>query len=201
MKKIAIFASGSGSNAKNLLQHAPRFKNLTIEFILTDNENAGVVNYAKELNCPVIIVSKKNLSKKEHEQEILKYLQEHKIEWILLAGYMRILSPEFLEHFYNHKTKLNQVINIHPSLLPEYKGLNAFERAYKDQRDKSGISIHYVSAGVDDGPLIYQEVFKREQNDSLESFIKKGQALEHKLYPQILESLNQSSHPKPMEQA
>ena len=190
IKRIAIFASGTGSNAKVLLEKAKYLSNISIITIVTDKKDAGVINIAKKMNTPHQIIEKNHISQKEHEKKILDYCKKLQIEWIFLAGYMRILSPDFIQQYQTNNT--SRIINIHPSLLPAYKGLNAFERAYNDQVPKSGITVHFVNEQIDAGEIIVQESFERSNTDLLEDFIRKGQKIEHKLYPKVLEKLNEN---------
>lgn len=190
MKKIAIFASGNGTNAENLIKSAKQLENIEISFILTDNLDAGVISRAKKLNIKSIVIPKTQLTKHEHEALILQELKKHGIDWVFLAGYMRILSRNFLNQFYNEDLDRFQVINIHPSLLPEFKGLHALKRAFDNEVKTAGISIHYVNAQIDEGDIILQEEFSRDQNDSFEQFCAKAHALEYQLYPQVLKCLN-----------
>ncbi len=191
MINIAVFASGKGSNAKALFSKARDLENLKISLLVTDQKDAGVIQWATENGLQVAIIEKRNHSKKEHEDLILKMLTEHQIDWILLAGYMRLLSSQFIDKFHDQKLERSRIINIHPSLLPEFKGLEAYERAYESSQDYSGISVHFVDAGMDTGPIITQERFDKSPADTLDEFKSRGLALEHKLYPQVLEKLNQ----------
>ena len=177
---IAIFASGNGSNAIKLIECA-QSNNKEIACLISDNPNANILKV--KLDIPVHLIPY-NHSKTKHEEEILKVLKQYDVNWIFLAGYMRILSANFIQRF-THKNK-SQIINIHPSLLPKYQGLNAYERSYQNQDQYSGITIHYVDAGIDTGEIIIQGKFERTKADSLQDFIQKGLKLEHTLYPQIL---------------
>lgn len=193
--KIAIFASGNGSNAESLLMRAKEL-DFKISCILTDNPNAGVIKKARRYNTPVYVIPfiKKTSNtfeqnKSNHEFEILKIMKKESIEWILLAGYMRILSKNFLKTFYNPKTNQNNIINIHPSLLPSFPGKQGYLDAFNANVQESGITIHFVDNGVDSGLIIAQKKFERHKNDSLDRFIARGLKIEHALYPSILENL------------
>ena len=178
---IAIFASGNGSNAEKLIKKAKDL-NYQISCLICDNPKAGILK--KNLQIPVHIIPYDS-SKNAHENEILNTLRKYQVNWIFLAGYMRILSKNFIDEFsYKDQT---QIINIHPSLLPKYRGLNAYEKSYYNGDMESGITIHYVDSGIDTGNIILQGKFKRKENDNLSDFIQRGQELEHTLYPKILE--------------
>jgi len=186
---IAILASGNGSNAVNLIEHA-RSLNHEICLIITDNSNAGIIDKCKSLNTKCIVIPFiKGTSKSEHEEKIINELKAHDVNWILLAGYMKILSKEFLNIFYNNGTKVNNVINIHPSLLPSFPGRTGYEDAFKANVSESGITIHYVDSGIDTGPIIIQRSFPRFKTDSLQEFKARGLKIEHDIYKIVLENI------------
>ena len=192
---IAIFASGSGSNAEVLITKAHAL-GVNVKYVITDNRNAGVIDRCKRLKVPYRIVSFMRIpgntyaeDKSIHEQRIMNLLDQANVKWVFLAGYMRILGQSFLDHFYNPETKQNNVINIHPSLLPNFPGKKGYFDAYSANVQESGITVHYVDSGIDTGSIIAQEKFIRLKDDTLEDFSSRGLALEHKLYPEILEKV------------
>lgn len=185
-KNFAIFASGSGTNAEVLVKHAFA-KNYPLKMIFTDKKNAGVIKRLEKLDIPLICIEKESMSKDEYEQKILKVLDNHGINWIFLAGYMKILGQTFLDYFFDQKLSLYRIINIHPSLLPSFPGADGFGDAFSYGVKISGITIHFVDKGVDTGPILLQETFRRDENDTLESFKKKGQMVEHKIYPKAID--------------
>ena len=187
--RIAIFASGSGSNAEALIRKASDLGDIQIEFILSDKKEAFVLERAKKIGVTAYVVEKTS-TRENHEQEILKLVDEHQIDWILLAGYMRLLSPGFLQALKDRHEGHAQLINIHPSLLPAYPGTESIQRAYQDQVPASGVSIHYVDEGVDTGPLIAQEKVTLAAGETLESFATRIHALEHQMYEKILEQIS-----------
>lgn len=195
LPQIAIFASGSGSNAQALIEKAQKMSH-SIACIITDKKDAGVIQRAKKLNTPVHIVSfirvegnSYQQDKSMHEEIIYNVLKKYQVNWIFLAGYMRILSKNFLNKFYNPKTKQNNVINIHPSLLPHFPGKQGYLDAYSANVQESGITVHFVDSGIDTGLIIAQEKFQRKPEDDLKSFSARGQQLEHQLYPKVLEKI------------
>ena len=190
MLKIAILASGTGSNALALIQKAKTLKHIEITVIITDQPRAGVTEHAKDHHIPYFEIPKNRLSKIEHEQKILKTLNKHEIDWIFLAGYMRLLSSDFINVFYSEKLGEAKIVNIHPSLLPKYPGLDAFERAFESQDKESGITLHFVDSGMDTGKIIKQKSFEKFKDDTLEDFKKRGQSIEHEIYPALLEHLD-----------
>lgn len=186
--KIAIFASGSGSNAEALMKKAKELIGVKIEFVFSDKKEAFVLTRAKSCAVPAYVIEKKG-TREKHEQEILHLLDDHKIDWILLAGYMRMISPTFLRELKNRHEGRAQVINIHPSLLPDYPGTDSIQKAYKDQVAVSGVSIHYVDEGMDTGPLLAQEKVVLQVGETLESFATRMHALEHQMYCKVLEQI------------
>jgi phosphoribosylglycinamide formyltransferase 1 len=194
MKQLAIFASGAGSNALNLLKHAQGLAGLKISCIMVDTATSRLPEQlASQYPALPVLRMLPDMSiapaqrKLEFEKRMLQVLREHHIDWILLAGYMRLIGPTLLQQF------PQRIINIHPSLLPQYPGLNAYERAYADGVTTSGVTIHLVDAGLDSGPVILQRSFSRLPGDTLEQFIQKGKALEWELYPEILNRLNNAA--------
>lgn len=186
---IAILASGNGSNAINLIKHA-RVCGHEVSLVITDNSNAGVIEKCKALDTKCIVIPFiKGALKSDHEEKIINELKAHSVNWVLLAGYMKILSKDFLEVFYNKESKINNVINIHPSLLPDFPGRTGYEDAYEANITESGITIHYVDSGIDTGPIIIQKSFPRLETDSLQEFKARGLKVEHDLYKVVLEKI------------
>lgn len=194
MKNIALMASGTGTNALNLIEAAKSFQNVRIACLIVDSTKSPLPE-AVRLKYPMLpvhrILPMGGLQgpdrKNEHETRILETLRNHEVDFILLAGYMRIIGPLLLRQFEN------RIVNIHPSLLPLYPGVDSYKRAFEDQVSESGVTIHLVDAGVDTGPVILQERFPRLPTDTLSDFIQRGKDIEWKLYPKILEKLNESA--------
>ena len=183
MINITILASGTGTNALKLLEYSKRLKNIKIIGMIVDQADSKLL--VEQLTVPVILIERKKGEKKsEHENKILNHLKEWNTQWILLAGFMRILSNDFISHY------PNKIVNIHPSLLPAFPGLHAYEEAFKANVLESGITIHFVDAGIDTGAIWRQEKFTRLPDDSLETFIQRGKEVEWKLYPQFLKWLS-----------
>ncbi len=187
---IAVLASGNGSNAENIIRYCLDKKTkLMVKCVITDNSCAGVITKAKKLHTPVYISPHcKNKNKIDNEKELVEILNKYNIDLICLAGYMQILSRNFINKF-NFK-----IVNIHPSLLPKYPGKSAYEQAYYSKDVQSGCTIHYVDSGVDTGPIIFQESFSKNPDDSLEEFKVKGLKLEHQLYKKFLKYWEQNMH-------
>ena len=194
MKNIALMASGTGTNAINLIEKAKSYRNVRIACLIVDTLNSPLPEVVR-LKYPMLPVHRilpmgglKGVERKnEHETRILETLRNHEADYILLAGYMRIIGSVLLRQFEN------RIINIHPSLLPLYPGVDSYKRAFEDKVSESGVTIHVVDSGVDTGPVILQEKFPRLESDTLSDFVQRGKDIEWKLYPKILEKLNESA--------
>ena len=174
--KTAVFISGTGSNLKNLIKFSLiKSSPIHINFVLSSNFNAKGLNFARKNNIKYKIFNFKN--KNKDENQILFYLKKKKINLICLAGFMKILSRNFIKKF------KGKIINIHPSLLPKYKGLNTHERAIKNEDKFSGCTVHYVSKKLDSGKIILQSKVRISSKDNATSLAKKVLKREHKLYP------------------
>ncbi len=177
--KTAVFISGNGSNLKNLILFSKLKKSpIKIKIIISSKSKAKGLNFAKKFKIKKKIY--KFIYKKKDENEILKDLNRNKINLICLAGFMKILSKNFIKSF------KGKILNIHPSLLPKYKGLNTHYRAIKNKEEFSGCTVHFVSSKLDSGKIILQKkvkIFKKDTPDILAKRILKE---EHLLYPKAL---------------
>lgn len=185
MKKIAIFASGSGSNAQRIMEHFKKSKVAEVCMVLTNNPEAYVLQRADNFEIPTHIFDKEEFYQTDH---ILKLLKSKEVSIIVLAGFLWLI-PDYLLQAYPKR-----IINIHPSLLPKYGGKGMYgkkvhEEVLKNHDSESGITIHYVNEHFDEGEIIYQARFRIEAEDDLEMIIYKGQHLEHLHYPRIVENL------------
>ncbi len=181
VKKIntAVLISGTGSNLRSLLVFfTNKNSNISIKLILSNNPKAEGLKYAKIFKIKKKIISYKN--QKLAEKKILSCLKRNKINLVCLAGFMRLLSRKFINSF-NGK-----IINIHPSLLPKYKGLNTHERVIKKKERYSGCTVHYVNHKVDSGKIIMQKKVRINKKDTAETLSKKILKQEHLLYPKAL---------------
>ncbi|MEI5992763.1 phosphoribosylglycinamide formyltransferase [Candidatus Enterococcus mansonii] len=183
--KIAIFASGFGSNFQAIVNAVNARKiDAEIALLFCDKKDAYVIQRANEQMIPVISFSPADFSSKAmYEAELLHLLEEEQVELVVLAGYMRIIGPTLLEVF------SNQMINIHPSLLPDFPGLHGIEDAFNAKVSETGVTVHYVDNGVDTGPIIAQEKVTIEEKETLASLTEKIHNVEHKLYPNVLAQL------------
>lgn len=182
-KRIVILASGVGTNAIALIRFAHQNPSLAdIVGLLSDNATAPVLEAAKELGVEAIFIPH------NRQDEQIAQIRKWGAEWACLAGYMRIVSQEFLDLFREGSDGAPaRVLNIHPSLLPAYPGLRAYQRAYSSGISESGITVHFVDEKVDHGPIVLQEKFSRLESDTLEAFIERGKAIENQIYVRALD--------------
>ncbi len=183
--RVAIFASGNGTNFEVL---AKQFQDQTIPgdlvLMFCDHPDAKVVERAHRFKVPVETFTVKECGGKQaYEERILKVLQDYQIDFIALAGYMRVVGPTILDH-YDHR-----IVNLHPAWLPEYPGLHSIERAFADHRDQTGVTVHYIDAGLDSGPIIAQRHVPILADDTLDSLESRVHEVEHQLYPQVLKAV------------
>tara|TARA_B110000027_G_scaffold116198_1_gene126785 strand:- start:262 stop:840 length:579 start_codon:yes stop_codon:yes gene_type:complete len=174
--KTAVFISGTGSNLKNLIRFSKINKSpISIDLIISNTNKAKGLQYGKQFNIKKKILNFQNI--KVIEKKLLTLLIKDRIEFICLAGFMKILSDDFIKKF-NGK-----IINIHPSLLPKYKGLNTHSRAIQNRDKFSGCTVHHVTEKLDSGKIIMQRKVKITKKDTSITLAKKILKQEHKLYP------------------
>ena len=177
-KKTCVFISGQGSNLKNLISRSRDTSfPIKINLVISNNKRAKGICYAKKYKIPYILINTKT---RNYEFKILKNLKKFKIEFICLAGYMKMISDKIINKFEK------KIINIHPSLLPKFKGLNTFERALKNKEKKTGCTVHYVNSKMDDGRIILKKKFNINKKDNIETLKHKTQKLEYKAYPEAI---------------
>ena len=181
LKKIstAVFISGTGSNLRSLIKFSKKKgSKFTIELIISNNSKAKGLNYAQKFKIKKKII---DYSRKQNiDNKILKNLKKYNIKLICLAGFMKILSQNFIKKF-NGK-----IINIHPSLLPKFKGLNTFQRILNKKEIKTGCTVHFVNEKLDSGKVIVQKSFYINKDDNLKTLKRKTQILEYKAYSEAL---------------
>ena len=174
--KTAVFISGAGSNLRNLIKFSKIKKNpISIDLIISNTKGAKGLKFADQFNIKKKILNFQNV--KITEKKLLTLLKKNKIKFICLAGFMKILSKNFIKKF-NKK-----IINIHPSLLPKYKGLNTHIKAIKNKDKFAGCTVHYVTEKLDSGKIILQRKIKITKKDTPTTLSKKVLKQEHKLYP------------------
>ena len=178
----AVFISGSGSNLKNLIKFSLIKKSIiNINFVISDKKDAKGLKYVKKFDLKKKIYKFKN--RNLDEKKILSDLKKEKVKLVCLAGFMKILSKNFIKKF-NGK-----IINIHPSLLPKYKGLKTHERALKNKEKFSGCTVHYVNSKLDSGKIILQKRVKVSKNDTENTLARKILREEHKLFPEAIKKV------------
>jgi len=176
--RIAVLASGTGTNAQKLMEHFKQHISIEVALVISNKATAGVHHYAAAKQVPSIVV--------KHSNDLLLMLKQYAIEWVVLAGFLKLIPKELVEYY------PNKIINIHPALLPKFggKGMygNFVHQAVKDANEKeSGITIHFVNEVYDEGKTIFQASCKLLETDTTEGIQQKVMQLEHKYFPQIVE--------------
>lgn len=183
MMKIAIFASGTGTNFERLVE-AIKNKQVQAELVLLvcDKPGAKVIEKAKKLGVPTLVYRPKDFANKAaYETDLLAQLRTEGVEGIVLAGYMRLIGEVLLEAY------RGKIINLHPSLLPSFAGKDAIEQAWEKGVKVTGITIHFVDEGMDTGPIIAQKPYEIQESDTLESLTAEIHKIEHEWYPKIVQ--------------
>ncbi|WP_413290958.1 phosphoribosylglycinamide formyltransferase [Bdellovibrio sp. HCB337] len=176
--RIAILASGRGSNFEAIARAVGnRTLQAEIALVGSDRADALVLDKAKALGIPTLV---------EKDQAKLKsVLMDLNIQYLVLAGYMRILKEDFLQGFADTRG-FHRIVNIHPSLLPDFPGLDSYRQAYEAKVPQTGVTVHFVDGGVDTGPICAQKSFSIADCQSLDEVERRGLAIEHQLYPETL---------------
>ena len=189
--RVLVLGSGQGSNAKAILeaQNNLLLGNAQVVGIISNIPSSGIIDIAKEYSVPTAIISCAKETGKLEIKEMEDLTQKIKMfspDLIVLAGFMKIIPSDLIDIF------PNKIINLHPSLLPSFKGLNAIERAFNYGVKVSGCTIHFVNAGIDDGPIIAQAPVRRMDTDTLEIYTQKIHAAEHVVLPLTIANLSMS---------
>ena len=180
--KTAVFISGNGSNLKSLIKFSRSNKSpISIKLIVSDNSKAKGLSYGKIFKIKKRVIIFRNT--KIFDNKLINILRNNQIEMICLAGFMKILSKYFLKKF------SGKIINIHPSLLPKYKGLNTHKRALINKEKYSGCTVHFVNSKLDSGKIILQKRVKISKNETEKSLAKKILIQEHKIYPKAISKI------------
>ncbi len=192
-KKLVFMASGSGSNFENIVREIQAGRlDADPALLVCDKAGAGVLARAEKLKIPFALVDRKQFPSKEaFEAEIIRCLDESGFDFIVLAGYMRILSNEFVLRYWG------RIINIHPSLLPAFPGAHGIRDAFEAKVKSTGVTVHFVDTGVDTGPIILQKEVLVMPGDTLESLETRIHAVEYLLYPEALRKLVAGQVPIP----
>lgn len=178
-KRIAVFASGFGSNLQALIDYNNKHGlNGDIVLVFSNNKDAYALNRARENEIKAVFMDPARYSSREqYDSEIIEMLEEEKIDLVVLAGYMFLLGQEFVHRF------KNKILNIHPALLPSFKGTHGIKDAYEYGVKVTGVTVHFVDEGLDSGPIILQQSVDIDQNENVEELEEKIHRVEHKIYP------------------
>ena len=190
-KRIAILVSGRGSNMVALVDAVRdgRIPDAEIAIVISDQPRAAGLAIAAERGIKTLVVERRGRNREEHDREIVAVLRDERVDLICLAGYMRVLSPYFVDTF------KDRILNIHPSLLPLFPGLHAQRQALEQQASVSGCTVHFVDNTLDGGPIIAQRTVAVHEGDSVETLSARILEQEHILYPEAVASvLRKSEH-------
>ncbi len=181
-KRIAVFASGFGSNLQALIDYNNKYGlNGDIVLVFSNNKDAFALVRAKKNNIKAVFMDPTRYSSREkYDSKIIEMLEEEKIDLVVLAGYMFLLSQEFVHRF------KNKILNIHPALLPSFKGTHGIKDAYRYGVKVTGVTVHFVDEDLDRGPIILQEAVDIDPDDSVEELEGKIHKVEHKIYPEAV---------------
>jgi len=187
--KLAVMISGNGSNLQSIIDAIDSGRlNAEIKAVLSNNRQAYGLVRATQHGLHTWVLDQEEYADRNQFDDVLQhYLEAIDPDYIVLAGFMRILGPRIVEAFEN------KILNIHPSLLPAYKGLNTHQRALDNNEPEHGVSIHLVTAKLDDGPIILQASYPITPGDTAEDLQRRGHRLEHQMYPQVLRWLSERS--------
>jgi len=182
MHRLAILISGRGSNMVALADavHAGAVPNAEVAIVISDQAHAGGLAKATERGIETLVIERRARTREEHDREVIAALKERRIDLICLAGYMRVLSTEFIEAF------RGRILNIHPSLLPSFPGLNAQQQALHSGAKLSGCTVHFVDETLDGGPIIAQREVAVLDGDTAETLSARILEQEHQLYPETV---------------
>ena len=181
--RVAVFASGSGTNLQSIID--ADIQTIEIAVVFTNNPDAYAIERAKKHNIQVEIIDHKNYkTREEYEKHIIEVLDPYKLNLIVLAGFMRILSAVFVRAY------KNKIVNIHPALLPSFPGINAGRQALEYGVKYTGVTVHFVDEGVDTGPIILQSVVEIEDEDTEDTLLEKIHEVEHRIYPKAIELIS-----------
>lgn len=188
--RIAIFASGSGSNFQAIAQSVQSGQlDVTIACVIYDKKDAYVKERAKQCGIPAYYVGLASFeSKQAYEEAILKRLTDEQVDLIVLAGYMKLIGETLLQAY------PSRIINIHPSLLPNFPGKSGIKDAFEAGVNQTGVTVHIVDAGMDTGPILKQRAVKIEHTDTLESLEEKIHQVEHVLYTEVIKEIMEGKY-------
>lgn len=183
MMNFAVLASGRGSNLKAIIEAIQGGKiKAQLRVVISDKKEAYALEHARSAKIPAVYIDPKNFpDRASFDRAVVECLKEYGIDFIVLAGYMRLLSDYFIEQY------PDKILNIHPSLLPEFKGMHAIKKAFEVGVSLTGSTVHFVVKELDSGPIILQEPVRVDSNDSLEALEEKIHQSEHRIYPKAID--------------
>ncbi len=181
MKRVAVLASGRGSNLAALLQAQAVYPSYRVVLVLSNVEGSGALSLARDASVEAVCVPSRGVSRDDHERALLALLASRTVDLICLAGYMRVLTPVLIDGF------SGPILNIHPSLLPAFPGMHAQKQALDAGVRWSGATVHFVDPGLDSGPILLQEPVRVHPDDSEDLLSARILETEHRLYPQALD--------------
>lgn len=181
MKNIAVLISGSGTNLQSIIDHIidGRIK-ANLVAVISNKEDAYGLKRAEKAGIPAFFVDCRGLKREEHEKKIIDILEKAKVDLVVLAGYMRVLTSYFIKKY------KNRIINIHPALLPSFPGTDGYGDTWRYGCKVGGCTVHFVDEGVDTGPIILQKTNPIQEDDRLEAFKERGLKIEHKTLPEAI---------------
>ncbi|MCB9772274.1 MAG: phosphoribosylglycinamide formyltransferase [Candidatus Omnitrophica bacterium] len=181
-QKFAVFISGNGSNLQAIIDsHTKGEIKAQLALVISSNQKAFGLKRAEKAGIKTLVFDPHNYTNRQSvDRDIVIELKNHKIDFIVLAGYMRLLTPYFIKNY------PNKILNVHPSLLPSFKGANGIKDAFTYGVKQTGVTIHFVNEKLDNGPIILQDSVKINEEDTLETLAEKIHRVEHRLYPQAV---------------
>ena len=181
MKNIAVLISGNGTNLQSIIDHIKKGKiKCNLAVVISNKADAYGLERAKKAKIPAYFIDHKDIPREEHEKKIIEILNKYSVNLVVLAGYMRIITPYFIEQY------KNRIINIHPALLPAFAGTDGYGDTFRYGCKIGGCTVHFVDSGVDTGPIIIQKTNPIKENDTLESFKERGLKIEHLALPEAI---------------
>jgi phosphoribosylglycinamide formyltransferase-1 len=179
--RIGVISSGRGENLRHIIEATlSEYLPAKIGIVLADQRDAGALKIAEEYGVKALYIDPSGLSREEYDRQLIEHLDAAGVDLVVLTGYMRILSPSFVEHY------KNRILNIHPALLPSFRGMNAFQQALDYGVKWTGTTVHIVDEDVDHGPIIYQMPVPIRENDTRESLKARIQRAEYRAYPRAI---------------
>ena len=178
--RIGVLVSGSGTNLQALIDAFPLGGTAEIAVVISNNEEAYGLARAREASLPAVFVNHRGKSREQFDAELVDCLRQHKVDWVALAGFKRIITSVFLSAY------PDRVINIHPALLPSFAGIHAQQQAFDAGVQVAGATVHFVDGGTDTGPIIAQGAVARRHGDTVDDLSNRILSVEHRLFPMVM---------------